>query len=299
MYLTMRLGLGFQLKNLSNMKKEIIGVIGMGFVGNAVAKWFTNKQYTVRSYDKFKSFNSFEETLDSDIMFLCLPTLFSTELRGYDYSALHETLEKLQNSNYEGTIVIKSTTQPKTIMNLHYLYSELNIVHNPEFLTARTSEEDFANQKHIVLGYTENEEQLGKLKSLYKESFPDAEISTSTSTESELMKIFANSFYAVKVQFFNEMFDLCKKLDSDYSLVISLMLKNGWINPMHTTVPGPDGKLSYGGACFPKDTQALYGTMLENGSICEVLGATISERNKMRKNENTEHHRDETPVRQD
>ena len=35
------------------------------------------------------------------------------------------------------------------------------------------------------------------------------------------------------------------------------MLKNGWINKMHTDVPGTDGKLGYGGACFPKDTQAL------------------------------------------
>ena len=101
------------------------------------------------------------------------------------------------------------------------------------------------------------------------------------------MKIFVNSFYAVKVQFFNEIHDLCKKLDTNYETVVKLMLENGWINPMHTAVPGPDGKLSYGGACFPKDTQALYGSMLENGSICEVLGATISERNKMRKNEDS------------
>ena len=268
-------------------KKEILGIIGVGFVGNAVAKWFTHKQYIVKSYDKYKNHDSFESILETDIIFLCLPTLFSAELRGYDYSAIHETLEKLQNCNYEGTIVIKSTTQPSTIINLHYLYDELNIVHNPEFLTARTSEKDFATQKHIVLGYTENEEQLLTIKKLYADNFPEATISCCLSTESELMKIFVNSFYAVKVQFFNEMFDLCKKLGTNYETVVKLMLDNGWINPMHTTVPGPDGKLSYGGACFPKDTQALYGSMLENGSICEVLGATISERNKMRKNESS------------
>ena len=148
-------------------KKEILGVIGVGFVGNAVSKWFRHKQYTVKSYDKYKNHDSFESLLETDIVFLCLPTLFSAELRGYDYSALHETLEKLQNSNYEGTIVIKSTTQPSTVINLHYLYDELNIVHNPEFLTARTSEKDFASQKHIVLGYTENEEQLLVIKKLY------------------------------------------------------------------------------------------------------------------------------------
>ena len=83
------------------------------------------------------------------------------------------------------------------------------------------------------------------------------------------------------------MYDLCNKLDSDFNTVRNLILNNGWVNKMHTTVPGPDGKLSYGVACFPKDTQALYNTMLEHGSICEVLGSTISERNKMRKNEDT------------
>ena len=163
----------------------------------------------------------------------------------------------------------------------------LNIIHNPEFLTARTSDKDFAEQKHIVLGYSENIEQLNEVIELYGENFPEAKISTCTSTESELMKIFANSFYAVKVQFFNEMYDLTNKLDSNYDTIKDLILENGWVNPMHTTVPGPDGSLSYGGACFPKDTQALYNTMLENGSICEVLGATISERNKMRKNEDS------------
>ena len=163
----------------------------------------------------------------------------------------------------------------------------LNIIHNPEFLTARTSDKDFAEQKHIVLGYSENMEQLNEVIELYEENFPESKISTCTSTESELMKIFANSFYAVKVQFFNEMYDLTNKLDSNYDTIKDLILENGWVNPMHTTVPGPDGSLSYGGACFPKDTQALYNTMLENGSICEVLGATISERNKMRKNEDS------------
>jgi len=266
--------------------KEILGVIGRGFVGNAIYSWFRNKGYEIKSYDRYKSFDSFESTLDSDILFLCLPTLFSNELRGYDYSALHEVLNRLNKKEYKGTIVIKSTTQPNTCLNISHLYN-LNIIHNPEFLTARTSEKDFSEQKHIVLGYTENKEQLGNVVQLYESSFPDAKISICTSTESELMKIFANSFYSVKVQFFNEIYDLCNKMDSNYDVVKDLILKNGWVNEMHTNVPGPDGRLSYGGACFPKDTQALYNTMLENGSICEVLGATISERNKMRKNEDS------------
>ena len=60
------------------------------------------------------------------------------------------------------------------------------------------------------------------------------------------------------------------------------MLKNGWINKLHTQVPGVDGKLSYGGACFPKDTNALNEYMIKHDSPNAVLDATIKERNKMR-----------------
>ena len=61
------------------------------------------------------------------------------------------------------------------------------------------------------------------------------------------------------------------------------MLNNGWINEMHTEVPGPDGSLSYGGACFPKDTSALVYFMNKVGTPHEVLEACVKERNKMRK----------------
>ena len=60
------------------------------------------------------------------------------------------------------------------------------------------------------------------------------------------------------------------------------MLKNKWINPMHTNVPGTDGKLSYGGYCFPKDTNALLQYMKREETPHGVLSATIEERNEMR-----------------
>ena len=61
------------------------------------------------------------------------------------------------------------------------------------------------------------------------------------------------------------------------------MLKNNWINPMHTNVPGQDGNISYGGMCFPKDTNALNSFMEKNNIPNKVLDATINERNQMRK----------------
>ena len=60
------------------------------------------------------------------------------------------------------------------------------------------------------------------------------------------------------------------------------MLKNDTINPMHTNIPGPDNNISYGGMCFPKDTNALNSFMINNNIPNNVLDAVIKERNSMR-----------------
>ena len=60
------------------------------------------------------------------------------------------------------------------------------------------------------------------------------------------------------------------------------MLKNGWINKMHTDVPGPDGQLGFGGACFPKDAYALLADMKKEVVINKVLQAVVQENYEIR-----------------
>jgi len=271
-----------------------VGIIGLGFVGNSMYKSFllkgliSNKNLFV--YDKYKDggIGNFDNCLNCDILFLALPTIYDEKLGQYDKEPIIETCKLLKNNNYNGLIVIKSTVEPETINNLSIQFNKLKFIHNPEFLTARTAFDDFHNQKHIVLGRglkcTEND--LEYLKSFYLDLYPDAEISLCTSLESESMKSFVNCFYAVKVQFFTELYLLCQSNGSDYNTVKNMMLKNGWINEMHTTIPGPDGKISYGGLCFPKDTNALYKYMIKLNTPNAVLEATIEERNKMRRDNN-------------
>lgn len=261
----------------------MISIIGIGFVGGSMKKSFELKGKNVIAYDKFKNLNSFEETLQSPTMFLCLPTVFNENTNEYDKEPMHEICQKLTDAKYDGLVVIKSTVEPKTTEQFSEKYP-LKFIHNPEFLTAKTAFEDFHNQSHIVLGVGPNttEKDLKPLIDLYETLYPFAEISICSCTESESMKSFVNCFYSVKVQFFNELYLTCQENKCDYNVVKDLMLKNKWINPMHTTVPGPDGKLSYGGYCFPKDTNALLQHMKNNEVPCGVLQATINERNKMR-----------------
>lgn len=272
----------------------IIGIIGIGFVGGAIADYFSNYNCIVYKYDKFKNYDSFEKVLQSDLLFICVPTVYDKSKMEYDLVPLEENLELLAKNKYSNPILIKSTILPLTTNNMVKKYN-LFLIHNPEFLSANTAAYDFANQKHIVLGFDNNSDNLNLnlncngnsydiniVINFYKSFFPNSTISLCKSSESESMKIFCNSFYSVKIQFFNELYLLCSKIGIDYNIVKNLMLNNGWINPMHTNVPGTDGKLSYGGLCFPKDTNALLQMMIKEQVPCSVLNATIEERNVMR-----------------
>lgn len=270
-----------------------IGIIGIGFVGGAMVKSFSEKGYILNenlfTYDKYKNggIGTFKDILVTDILFIALPTLYIKETSNYDLNAIDETLSLLRQNYYNGLVVIKSTIEPKTTDNFASKYN-LNMAHNPEFLTARYAYEDFHNQKHIVLGKSEScdESKYRSLCDFYKMNYGNAKISQCTSIESESMKLFLNNFYAVKVQFFTEIYLLCQKLGIDYDNIKNLMLNNGWINPMHTQIPGPDGKISFGGLCFPKDTTALFHFMEMMEVPCEVIKATVNERSIMRNGEN-------------
>ncbi len=256
-----------------------VSLVGVGFVGGALQKSFESRGQKVVVYDKYKNLGKFENLLDSDMVFLCLPSLFVDGF-GYDLSAIHDTCRKLAAAKYKGLVVLKSTVEPGTTEKLEKIFG-LQFAYNPEFLTARTAFEDFDNQKHIVIGF--NSDEPTQLITLFQSLYPQALISKSSTSEAEAMKIFCNCFYAQKVMIFNEFYFVAQKMGMDFELIKEMMFKNGWINPMHTQVPGPDGKFCYSGACFPKDTQALRKFMESLGTPNEVLSAAISERNKIRK----------------
>lgn len=264
-----------------------IGIIGIGVVGTAMMNSFNEKGYITNKnlfiYDKYKNIGDIDEVIETDLLFLALPTLYDEKIKSYDLLPITDTLEYLLNKKYNGLVIIKSTMEPKTTEELYNKY-KLDIIHNPEFLTARTASQDFHNQKHIILGHPNmyNKEKFDKLYNFYQQNYPFAEISVCNSNESESMKLFVNNFYAVKVQFFTELYLLCQKMNVDYDIVKGLMLKNGWIHPQHTTIPGPDGQISYGGMCFPKDTQVLMHCMEKYNTPHTVLENTIYERNIMR-----------------
>lgn len=270
-----------------------VSIIGLGFVGGAMLKSFTEKKVNVVGYDKYKDggIGSLKECLNTKIAFLALPTPYDSKEKCYNKKAILSVVKELNQNDYKGCIVLKSTVEPGTTQELFELYPKLNIIHNPEFLTARTAYEDFHNQSHIVLGKGPgcSQEKIDDAFHFFSKYYNTADISVCTATESELMKIGVNCFYAAKVQFFTEMYLACEKSKINYNVVKNLMLKNGWINKMHTTVPGPDGNISYGGLCFPKDTNSYNHFLKRLNTPHKVIEAVITERNEMREDHDNCH----------
>jgi UDPglucose 6-dehydrogenase len=272
------------------MKK--VGICGCGFVGNAIQQFLLNLQDDIQLsvYDKYKNINNlnnlnkFECLLESDFLFICLPTSYNKELKSYDMTEINNTISLLSENNFDGIILIKSTVIPSYCSEMNNVYSNLNIIHNPEFLSASTAVVDFSQQKHIILGHTKQSiSYVNSVETFYKNLFPSAVISVCSSEEAALTKLACNSFYSTKIQYFTEIYLLCTQMNVSYDIVKHLMLQNGWIHPQHTSVPGHDNQISYGGACFPKDTNALAQYMIANNIPSDVLQSVINERNKMRK----------------
>ena len=271
------------------MAINIIGIAGIGVLGMAISNVFegfndNENKLTIVKYDKYKKIGEIEELLQTDVLFLCLPTELDVNTGTYNMTEIEGMCEYLDANKYRGIVVLKSTVLPYTTENLSYAYSRLLLVHNPEFLSERTAEQDFKNQKHIVLGVLDTTPQYTSecLIKLFKKYFPNAELSVCMSYESESMKIFCNTFYAVKVHFMTELKLLCDSMNMNYSKIKELMIKNGWINPMHTESPGHDGILSYGGRCLPKDSTALLKLMQKYKSPHKVLDATVRENAEVR-----------------
>ena len=261
-----------------------IGIIGLGFVGKAILQSFEIFDINTITFDKYKNIGNFNSCLSCDLLFLALPTLFDEKIQEFDKTEIIQTCKLLQDNNYKGLVILKSTVEPETTFNLSNKFKNLKILHNPEFLSAKTAFDDFHNQKHIIIGKGPNcnNDDIQIVHDFYKNYYKDSNISICSSQESESTKLFLNSFYATKIQFFTELYLLCNKNNTDFDNIKNLMLKNQWINHMHTNVPGSDGNISYGGLCFPKDTKALNSYMKKYNSNNLILDSSIKERDYLR-----------------
>jgi UDPglucose 6-dehydrogenase len=263
-----------------------IGIIGNGFVGSAIMHGFILHIEDIMIYDKDpkRSTHSMKDLVNgSDVIFVCVPTPMF-ESGECDLSIVNSVAQEL--SQYDcinrKVVVIKSTVVPGTTEKLAKNYPNMNFVFNPEFLTERKARLDFINTSRIVLG-SNNRFANDVVEELYKIRFPYTKIIKTDFGTAQLIKYMANCFFATKVSFMNEMYQICEAINGDWDTALNGFITDGRIGNSHVDVPGHDGHLGFGGKCFPKDLNAMIKRAEELGVSPDVMKGAWKKNKEVRK----------------
>ena len=277
------------------MKRYSVGIIGNGFVGESQAFAFS-PTCDVKIYDKnpLRSVNKLDEVLKCDFVFVCVPTPMKKD-GSQDISILMDIIKEIKSFGFQNLIVIKSTILPSHIERIQ---KELtNFVYNPEFLREKHAYEDFINSNMIIFG-GKNEANV-ELSNFYKNYLKckNKEYTFTDPVSASFIKYIINSFLATKVIFFNEFHKLFESSSAkeDWDTFIKIISKDRRMGASHMSVPGHDGRMGFGGACLPKDANAIVKYSESHGIDLEILASAIKINNKIRAkyNENTKREREQ------
>ncbi len=254
-----------------------IGIVGLGYVGSAVA-WTHRNQEVIKRDPKFGSESaSIDEIKNCDAVYVCVPTPMK-ENGHCDDSYLKSVL--LELTDYYKVIICKSTIPPGVYKELQEKYP--NIVHVPEFLTAANATQDYETSKWALVGgikpWIDDAINVIKSSTIAATHYHETDIATAS-----LFKYIANSFMATKVTFMNDMYHLSNELGIEWREIKKIAANDPRLGISHWDVPGPDGKFGYGGACFPKDVSAIVEHAKDQNKRLELL-ETVRALNEKQRN---------------
>lgn len=223
----------------------MIGIIGYGFVGQAVAKGFPKTPILV-SDPKYNELSIQHICSQSpEAIFVCVPTPTDDS----NYETLKSVLTEINYLGYKGLVVVKSTILP------HHLEG-FDVILNPEFLSRKTADNDFINPPFVLFGG--DPEKTKQLYEIYKK-YSIVDLKTVKFTDiktASLAKYTFNTFYATKLTYMNQIYDIAQQMGVDFEELKSVLKLNPWIGVSHLDVPGHEGR-GFSGPCLPKDTEAL------------------------------------------
>ena len=255
-----------------------VGVIGKGLVGSAVYDGLGQINNAVSFYDPKYPESKFEDILDTECVFVCVPTN-SLENGDCDTYIVDCVIDDLHSHKYSGVIIIKSTVIPGTTKRLQETYSNDKICFVPEFLRERSALADFM-EKHDVLIVGTDSDEIYDLVVKVHGNIPKNSRKLSP-TEAELSKYFSNVYNSLRITFANGFFDVCQKLNCDYQKILDAVSLREGITQHY--LRASKYLRGYSGVCLPKDSQAFANLVDNLGLRLELFKAIINDNNKYRK----------------
>lgn len=249
-----------------------IGIMGVGVVGSALARYYGEQGHTVYAYDKAQDDESELNGLieNAEVVFICVGTPYSRETGMLDCSAVFEAVESLGDA--PKCVIIKSTVMPGTTDEVQKRHPQHRLFFVPEFLSAVTAYEDYANprRQHIIgvpLCSEVTEDAIREVAGRIADLLPDCllvDVDEDApwflpANQAELLKLATNAFYALKVTFANEMAAVGMTQDA-----LNALAEDPWIAASHFDLEH-SGYRGFGGKCLVKDSNALATLAYKSG----------------------------------
>ena len=252
-----------------------VGIIGNGFVGSAHANVFRHyADVKVFDVDTRRSPNEWQETVNQDIVFLCLPTPMNRDGQ-VNRNIVERTLYQLCEDGLPTAVILKSTLPPADLLELDAKYGHGPLlIFSPEFLTERSAEYDLQQSTRFIFGHEHARyAAIDLVSSLFELRFPQVPCYWVPLETAALVKYFTNVFFASKVGILNEFHRIAGSFGIDPDQVRELVMLDPRIGKSHFQVPGHDGVPGWGGSCFLKDMNAYVQLARQQGQSARIVEA--------------------------